>query len=389
MNQGRTIFTQVMQVFPHAEFQRCVARYNGDRRTKTFSCHDQFLVMAFAQLTFRESLRDIEVCLRAIDSRLYHMGVRGKVSRSTLADANERRDWRIYHDFAMVLIARARALYANEPLVCELVNTIYALDSTTIDLCLSMFPWAEFRRAKGAIKLHTLLDLRGAIPAFVLISQGKTHDVHALDAITFEAGAYYIMDRAYVDFKRLYTLNKSLSYFVTRAKSNFNYRRVLSSPVDKSTGLRSDQRVRLRGYYQAKDYPEALRRITFVDAKTRKIYTFLTNNFQLPALTIANLYHERWQVEIFFKWIKQHLRIKAFYGTSPNAVKTQIWIALSTYLLIVILRKQLRLDHNLHTILQFLSLTLFEKTLISEAISHKTYTLTEGDADRQLTLFDL
>lgn len=389
MNQGRTIFSQVMQVFPHAEFQRCVERYDGDRRTKTFSCHDQFLVMAFAQLTFRESLRDIEVCLRAMGNKLYHMGVRGKVSRSTLADANERRDWRIFHDFAMVLVARARALYANEPLVWDLVNTIYVLDSTTIDLCLSMFPWAAFRRAKGAIKLHTLLDLRGAIPAFILISQGKTHDVHALDAIAFEAGAYYIMDRAYVDFERLYTLNKSLSYFVTRAKSNFNYRRVSSSPVDKSTGLRSDQRVRLRGYYQAKEYPEILRRITFVDAKTRKKYTFLTNNTQLPALTIAKLYRERWQVEIFFKWIKQHLRIKAFYGTSPNAVKTQIWIALSTYLLIVILRKQLRLDHNLHTILQFLSLTLFEKTLISEAISRETYTFTEEGAGGQLTLFDL
>ena len=378
-----------MDVFSHAEFQKCVARYDGDRRARTFSCHDQFLVMAFAQLTFRESLRDIEVCLRAIGAKLYHMGIRGKVSRTTLADANERRDWHIFRDFAMVLVERARLLNAGEPLMIDLVDSVYVLDSTTIGLCLSVFPWAPFRRAKGAIKLHTLLDLRGSIPTIVLISHGKMHDVRALDQIVFEAGAFYLMDRAYVDYKRLYRLHCANAFFVTRARKNFKFHRLSSSPVDKSTGIRSDQRVRLCSFYQTKAYPEPLRRITFFDVEKKRKLVFLTNNFTLPALTIADLYRCRWQVEVFFKWIKQHLRIKAFFGTSENAVKTQIWTALATYLLVAILKKELRLDQNLHTLLQFFSLTLFEKTLISEAISHKISIPAVEAGDRQLTLFDL
>jgi transposase len=388
MNRGRTIFSQIMDVFPHAEFQKCVARYKGDRRTRSFSCHDQFMVMAFAQLTFRESLRDIEVCLQAMSGKLYHMGIRGNVSRTTLADANERRDWRLFRDFALVLAQRARALYANEPLAVALDNTIYAFDSTTIDLCLSMFPWARFRRAKGAVKLHTLLDLRGSIPAFLLVSEGRMNDVRALDAITPEVGAFYLMDRGYVDYERLYHLHSARAFFVTRAKATHRFRRQSSSPVDKTQGLRCDQRVTPRNHYPALYYPEHLRRISFVDTDKATRYIFLTNNFKLPALTIAELYRCRWQVETFFKWIKQHLRIKAFYGTSINAVKTQIWTAMATYLLIAILKKQLHLESELHTLLQVFSLTLFEKIPVFEAVSHDFCTLPEDDDRRQLTLFD-
>lgn len=388
MNRGRTIFSQIMDVFPHAEFQKCVARYNGDRRTRSFSCHDQFMVMAFAQLTFRESLRDVEVCLRAMGGKLYHMGIRGKVSRSTLADANERRDWKLFRDFAMVLIKRARALYAGEPLAVALDSTVYAFDSTTIDLCLSMFPWAHFRTTKSAVKLHTLLDLRGSIPAFLLVSEGNMHDTRALDDLIPEAGAFYLLDRGYLDYERLYRLNCARAFFVTRAKKAQRFRRQASSTVDKATGLRCDQRVTPRNYYPAKFYPEHLRRISFVDTQKGTGYVFLTNNFALPALTIADLYRCRWQVETFFKWIKQHLRIKAFYGTSINAVKTQIWIAMATYLLIAILKKELRLEPELHTLLQVFSLTLFEKIGVFEALSHDFCTFPEDDDRRQLTLFD-
>jgi transposase len=388
MNSGRTIFSQIMDVFPHAEFQKCVARYNGDRRTRSFSCHDQFMVMAFAQLTFRESLRDVEVCLRAMGGKLYHMGIRGKVSRSTLADANERRDWKLFRDFAMVLIKRARALYAGEPLAVELDSTVYAFDSTTIDLCLSMFPWAHFRKTKSAVKLHTLLDLRGSIPAFLQVSEGNMHDTRALDDLIPEAGAFYLLDRGYLDYERLYRLHCARAFFVTRARNSQRFRRQTSWAVDKTTGLRCDQRVTPRNYYPTHFYPEHLRRIGFVDAQKGTRYVFLTNNFTLPALTIADLYRCRWQVEIFFKWIKQHLRIKAFYGTSINAVKTQIWIAMATYLLIAILKKQLHLKAELHTLLQVFSLTLFEKIGIFEALSHDFCTLPEDNDRRQLTLFD-
>ena len=377
-----------MEVLPHSEFQECVARYGGDHRTRSFSCHDHFLVMAFAQLTFRESLRDIEVCLRALGKKLYHMGIRGKVSRSTLADANERREWRIYRDFAMALIERVRPLYAGEAFGVDLDNTVYALDSTTIDLCLSMFPWAPFRKAKGAIKLHTLLDLRGSIPVFLQVSNGKMHDVRFLDAITPEPGAFYLMDRAYVDYQRLYRLHQARAFFITRARKNFRFIRQSSSPVDKTTGLRCDQRVTLKSFYPAKEYPEAFRRIHYVDMETKKTYIFLSNNLTLPAITIADLYRCRWHVELFFKWIKQHLRIKAFYGTSENAVKTQIWTAIATYLLIALLKKRLRLDPELHTLLQVFSVTLFEKIPIFEALSHETHTFRNDDEDKQLILFD-
>lgn len=388
MNCGRTIFSQIMDVFPHAEFQKCVARYNGDRRTRSFSSHDQFMVMAFAQLTFRESLRDVEVCLRAMGGKLYHMGIRGKVSRSTLADANERRDWHLFQDFAMVLVNRARALYAEEPLAVELDSTVYAFDSTTIDLCLSMFPWARFRKAKGAVKLHTLLDLRGSIPAFLLVSEGRMNDMRALDAIIPEVGAMYLMDRGYVDYQRLYSMHCARAFFVTRAKSSHRFIRQSSSPVDKTKGVRSDQHVTPRNFYPAIYYPEHLRRISYVDVQKGTRYIFLTNNFELPAHTIADLYRCRWHVEIFFKWIKQHLRIKAFYGTSENAVKTQIWTAMATYLLIAILKKELRLEAELHTLLQVFSLTLFEKIGVSEALCHDFRALPEDNDRRQLTLFD-
>ncbi len=389
MNMGRTVFAQLMGLLPMYEFRKCVARYRGNYKVRTFSCLDQFLCMAFAQLTYRESLRDIEACLRSVGTKLYHMGIRGKVSRSTLSDANENRDWRIFADFAQVLIHMARPLYANEALSVQLDQTVYALDSTTIDLCLSLFPWAKFRKTKSAIKLHTLLDLRGNIPSFIHITEGKVHDVNVLDVLMPEAGAFYVMDRGYLDFARLYALTQGFSFFITRAKKNTRLRRLYSHPVDKSTGLRSDQTIVLTGTETSKDYPQQLRRITYFDADTSKRFVFLTNNFALPALLIAQLYKCRWQVELFFKWIKQHLRIKTFYGTSENAVKTQVWIAISVYVLVAILKKRLDLDSSLYTILQILSVTAFEKTLITEVLTTTGHTIPEGQWHNQLTLFDL
>ena len=386
MNTGKTIFSQVMEFLPMYEFHKCVERYHGERKILSFSCLDQYLSIAFAQLTFRESLRDIESCLRSMSGRLYHMGFRGKISRSTLADANEKRDWRIYADFAMVLIHRARELYINEPFGVELANTVYALDSTTIDLCLALFPWARFRKNKGAIKLHTLLDLRGNIPSFIDITDGKVHDVNVLDILISEAGSFYIMDRGYIDFKRLYELHQALAFFVIRAKSNLQYRRLYSRPVDKSTGLRCDQTIVLTQSFA--DYPGQLRLVKFYDAENDLRLTFLTNNFALEALTIAQLYKCRWKVELFFKWIKQHLRIKAFFGTSENAVKTQVWIAVSVYVLIAIIKKRLALEPSLYTILQILSVTMFEKTLLSQALTENDVFETIDENDNQLKLFN-
>ncbi len=386
MNIGRTVFTQLLDFIPSYEFRQCVERYNGNYKVKTFSCRDQFLCMAFAQLTYRESLRDIEACLRVAKTKLYHMGIRGKVSRNTLAHANETRDWRIYADFAQVLIRIARELYANEDFGLELDQTVYALDATIIDLCLSVFPWAKFRTNKGAVKLHTLLDLRGSIPVVISITHGKIHDVNMLDELFIEAGAIYIMDRAYIDFSRLYRIHQSQAFFVTRPKSNFVFKRLYSQPVDKSTGVQVDQVITVTGFYALKDYPEKLRRIRYFDAETKKRLIFLTNNFTLPAPIIARLYKCRWQVELFFKWIKQHLRIKAFYGTTENAVKSQIWIAISVYVLVAIVKKRLKLDRSLYTILQILSVTLFEKTPISQALSNIDYDDEETGEDNQLIL---
>ncbi len=390
MNTGRTIFAQVMDYLPLWQFRKCVARYDGEHKVKHFSCLDQLLCMAFAQLSYRESLRDVEVCLRAMRSKLYHMGIRSPIAKSTLADANENRDWRIYADFAQILIAEARTLYAHENFGVALKEaTVYALDSTTIDLCLSLFPWARFRRTKAAIKLHTLLNLRGSIPEFIHISEGKMHDVNVLDILVSQPGSYYVMDRGYVDFARLYVIHQASAFFVTRAKRGLTFQRIASRRVKKSTGLRSDQTIRLTGVNTATDYPEPLRRIRFHDADTRKTLVFLTNNFTLSALTIARLYKARWRVELFFKWIKQHLRIKAFFGTSENAVKTQVWIAVSVYVLIAILKKRLSLDHSLYTILQFLSVSLFEKTPILQAFSNIDDE-PENDHNRnQLLLFKL
>jgi len=368
-------------------FRRCVARYDGNRYKKSFSCLDQYLCMAFAQLTFRESLRDIEACLRAQKDKLYHMGFRGKVSRSTLADANESRDWRIYADLAQALIRIARPLYAEEDLGLELDNTVYALDASTIDLCLSVFPWALFRSTKSAVKLHTLLDLRGNIPTFIHISDGKLHDVNVLDILLPEPGAFYVMDRGYVDFTRLFTLHMAGS-FVIRAKSNTQYRRRYSHPVDKSGGVRCDQTIVLTGVKAAKGYPQSLRRIKYHDAQTSKTFNFLTNNFAIPAQTVADLYRYRWQVELFFKWIKQHLRIKSFFGTSENAVKSQIWIAISVYVLVAILKKRLDINADLYTILQILSLTLFEKTNLHQLLTGLESITEEAGAPMQLNLFD-
>jgi len=357
-----------MDHLPRYEFQKCVGRYHGEYQQKSFSCWDQLLAMAFAQFTYRESLRDIEACLRSMGGKLYHMGFRGKVARSTLADANENRDWRIFADFAQVLIGIARPLYAQDPIGVELDQSLYALDSTTIDLCLSLFPWAKFRKHKGAVKMHTLLDLHGNIPTFIGITDGKVHDVNILDEIFPEAGAFYVMDRGYVDFERLYIFTLSAAFFVVRTKSNVLLQRRYSHPVDKSTGVRSDHTVILTAIDSVKAYPDTLRRVSYLDFKTRKRFKFLTNNFTLPAITIAQIYKSRWQVELFFKWIKQHLRIKAFYGTSENAVKTQIWIAVSVYVLVAIIRKRLRLEVSLYQILQILSVTLFEKTPILQAL---------------------
>jgi hypothetical protein len=375
MYTGKLVFSQVIDHLPLHTFQRCVKRYQGHYKVISFSCLDQYLCMAFAQLTYRESLRDIEACLRAQETKLYHMGIRGKVSRSTLADANQMRDWRIYADFAHSLIHIARKLYINEEFGVELNQTVYALDATTIDLCLSVFPWAHFRQTKAAIKLHTLLDLRGNIPTFIHISDGKLHDVNVLDILIPEAGAFYIMDRGYLDFARLFTFNQYHAFFVTRAKSNLNFRRVYSHPVDKQTGLICDQTIMLKGFYSAKDYPDRLRRIKYHDRETNKNLVFLTNNFKLPALTIAELYRCRWQVELFFKWIKQHLRIKSFYGTSQNAVKTQVWIAVSVYVLVAIIRKRLNLTESLYTILQILSVTAFNRTPLNQLLTQLDYTM--------------
>lgn len=387
MNSGKTIFAQLMEFIPAYRFRQCVERYSGNYKIKSFSCWDQFLCMAFAQLTYRESLRDIQACLRAAQHKLYHMGIHSRGSRNTLANANKVRDWRIYADFAQVLITEAKRLYANDDFGVELENTVYALDSTTVDLCLSLFPWALFRKRKGAIKLHTLLDLRGNIPTVCIITHGKVHDVNILDEIILEAGAIYIMDRGYIDFARLYSIHQSLAFFVTRAKSNFKCKRQYSRTVDKKTGLRCDQTVVLKGFYARKDYPERLRRIVYFDADTQKEFTFITNNFHLPALTIADLYRSRWQVELFFKWIKQHLRIKAFYGTTQNAVKTQIWIAISVYVLIAIVKKRLDLDMSLYTILQILSVTLFEKFDVLQALTFCDYKVEDNDVCNQLLLF--
>jgi hypothetical protein len=389
MHVGQLVFAQLMDFVPRHEFNTCVRRYRGDRRERGFSCRDQFLCLAFAQLTFRESLRDIETCLRALGSKLYHAGFRGRVSRSTLADASQAHDWRIYADFAQVLIGRARQLYADEPLGVELQQTVYALDSTTIDLCLSLFPWAPFRRKKGAVKLHTLLDLRGSIPCFVHISHGKMHDVTALDHLPIEPGAFYVMDKGYVDFLRLYRFTQRSAFFVTRGKRNLDASRRERRAVDKTTGLRSDQTIVLAGPKSSRLYPNPLRRIVFYDAENQRRFVFLTNNFALPALTIARLYKCRWQVELFFKWIKQHLRIKAFYGISDNAVKTQVWIAISVYVLVAIVKKELQIDRSLYEILQILSLTLFEKTPIFTALCEPLAPNCESTFPNQLTLFDL
>lgn len=386
MNKGRTVFSQLLFFLPDREFRRCVARYGGDSRSRGFSCWDQYLSMAFAQLTYRESLRDIEACLRSLGGKLYHMGFHGRVSRSTLADANESHNWRIYADFAHVLIRAARPLYVSDPIGVDLDQSLYALDSTTIDLCLALFPWAKFRKNKAAVKMHTLLDLHGNIPTFISITEGKVHDVNILDQIQPEAGAFYVMDRGYVDFHRLHIFTLSSAFFVVRTKSNVLLQRRYSHDVDKATGVRSDQTVILAAVNTAKSYPEALRRVTYIDQETGKQFKFLTNNFTLPAETIAATYKCRWQIELFFKWIKQHLRIKAFYGTSENAVKTQIWIAVSVYVLVAIVRKRLALDASLYQILQILSVTLFEKTPILQALQASDFENDPGNTSNQLIL---
>ena len=388
MNAGKTVFAQLMDFLPIYEFNKCVKRYRGNRKVKRFSCRSQFFCLAFAQITYRESLRDIEVCLRAEKKRLYHMGIRGQVSRNTMANANAVRDWRIYADFAQVLIISARNLYVKEDFSLELEQTAYALDSTTIDLCLALFPWAKFRKRKGAIKLHTLFDFQCRIPTVVIITVGKVHDVNILDELQIEPGAIYVMDRGYLDFARLYRIHQHSGFFVTRAKKNFRFRRLYSAPVDKTSGILFDQTIVLKGFYARKDYPERLRRIGYFDAETKKYLVFLTNNFTLPALTIARLYKCRWQVELFFKWIKQHLRIKSFYGTSENAVKTQIWIALSIYVLVAIVKKRLKLDIPLYTILQILSVTLFEKTPILQVLSGTEDPNMTSEPSKQLNLFN-
>ena len=387
MYSGPLVFTQIMDFMPLKTFQRCVARYQGNFSVKHFTCMDQFRIMAFAQLAYRESLRDIEACLRAQNNKLYHMGIRSKVSRSTLAEANEMRDWHIYADFAHHLIGIARKIYNKEPLAVELKNTVYALDATTIDLCLSIFPWARFRETKGAVRLHTLLDLRGNIPSFIHISDGKLHEVNVLDIIPLEAGAFYIMDRGFLDFSRLHAVTRASAFFVIRAKSNLKCRRVYSHPVDKSTGVVCDQSILLTVPKSAGDYPDKLRRVRYYDAGTEKNLVFLTNNFLLPAITIAQLYKQRWQVELFFKWIKQNLRIKSFYGTSENAVKTQVWIAMSVYLIVAIIKKRLNLQESLYTILQVLSVSLFERTSMFQLLTYYDYTYDTDKNLNQLNLF--
>jgi len=385
MFAGKLILAQVMEYAPWHTFRRIVEKHRGDFNVRSFNCLDHFLCMAFAQLTYRESLRDIEACLRAQSAKLYHLGIRGKVSRSAIADANEGRDWRIYFEFAQALICIARKLYAQEPLAVDLTETVYALDSTTVDLCLALFPWAEFRKAKAAVKLHTLLDLRGAIPTFIHISDGKMHDVNVLDLLTPESGAFYVMDRGYLDCAHLYSLHQAGSFFVTRVKSNSKFRRVYSNPVDRSTRLMCDQLIELVIFYSHQGYPQRLRRIRYTDPEGRRLI-FLTNNTALPALTICELYKSRWQVELFFKWIKQHLRIKRFFGTSQNAVKTQVWIAVTTYVLVAIVKKRLNLDLSLHSILQILSVTPFEKTSLIQLFANMASDQNNDDNSNQLFL---
>lgn len=388
MYKGKIVFSQVMNHMPSHTFRDCVQRYHGDRQVKRFKCLDQFYCMAFAQLTHRESLRDIEVCLRAQQSKLYHMGIRAKVSRSTLADANENRDWRIYADFAQSLIHTARKMYQHDEFGVDLQQTVYALDATTIDLCLSVFPWARFRKTKAAVKLHTLLDLRGNIPTFIHISDGKLHEVNILDDLVPEPGSFYIMDRGYLDFARLYQLSQCGSFFVIRAKSNMQFRRIYSRPVDKASGLRCDQTIALTGIKSLTSYPVHLRRVKFFDSKNDKILVFLTNDFALPAVTITQLYRSRWQVELFFKWIKQHLRIKSFFGTSKNAVKTQIWISISVYVLVAIIKKRLKVEASLYTILQILSVTTFEKESLYQLVTNHEVVIQPDPVFNQLNLFD-
>jgi len=388
MNSGKTIFSQLMDFLPTYEFRQCVERYRGHYKMKSFSCWDQFLCLAFAQLTYRESLRDIEACLRGAQQKLYHMGIRGKVSRNTLAHANQIRDWRIYADFAQLLITRARHLYAQETFGVELQQTVYAFDATTIDLCLSLFPWAKFRQHKAAIKLHTLLDLRGSIPTLIYVTKGKTHEVNLLDDLPIESGALYLFDRGYLDFARLYRLHQSRAFFVIRAKSNFRFRRIYSQVVDKSKGVQADQIIELHGFYARRDYSERLRRIRYFDSEKKKRLIFLTNNFTLPSFLITELFRCRWKIELFFKWIKQHLRLKAFYGTSENAVKTQIWIAIAVYVLVAIVKKELKSDRSLYTILQILSVSLFEKTTLSQLLNETKPQNEEDDPANQLVLFN-
>lgn len=389
MNSGQTVFAQLMDFLPLREFQQCVERYQGNYKVKDFSCLDQFLCMAFAQITYRESLRDIEACLRSRHSKLYHMGIRSAVARNTLANANNVRDWRIYAEFAHVLIGIARPLYRGDDFGVDLENTVYAFDSTTIDLCLALFPWAHFRKRKGAVKMHTLLDLRGSIPSFIAISEGKVADVKLLDDLPIEPGAFYLFDRGYLDFARLYRLTQQAAFFVTRSKCNTKFRRCGSTETGTTTGVWCDQVIVLTGKDADKTYPAPLRRIKYFDEETKKTLVFLTNNFRIPALTVARLYKARWRVELFFKWIKQHLRIKAFFGTSPNAVKTQIWIAIAVYVIVAIIKKRLRLDASLYKMLQILSVTVFEKVDIGQALTEIEPRNPESGPCNQLTLFDL
>ena len=389
MYHGKIIFSQLMSYLPKYQFNKCVARYRGNHKVQSFTCWEQFLCMAFAQLTFRESLRETITCLHAMNNKLYGMGFRSKISRSTFADANEKRDWRIYADFAQLLITDARKLYLDHDFGIELKETVYALDASTIDLCLSLFPWASFRKHKGAIKLHTLLDLRGNIPSFIEITDGKVHDVNILDELIPEPGSFYVMDRGYLDFARLYTFQKFSSFFVIRSKSNLKFRRLYSHPVDKSIGLKCDQTIVLEGFYPSKDYPDKLRRVKYYDHETNRTLTFLTNNFHLPAITIAELYKKRWQIELFFKWIKQHLRIKSFYGTSINAVKTQIWIAITVYILVAIVKKQLQISLSLYTFLQIISVSVFEQVDILQLVTNPIYKKDKPNFCNQLELFDL
>ncbi|HEY4756197.1 MAG TPA: IS4 family transposase [Ignavibacteriaceae bacterium] len=389
MNQGQTIFSQIMSYIPKNSFDSCVKKYRGNYKVQSFTCWEQFLAMSFAQLTYRESLRDIETCLRAMQNKLYHIGIRSKISRSTLAAANQNRDWRIYADFAYILIDQAKELYRDDKFFKELDETVYALDSTTIDLCLSLFPWAKFRKTKSAIKIHTLLDLQNNIPSFISITDGSVHDVNILDDLITEIGAFYVLDKGYIDFERLYNLNNNSAYFVTRAKSNFQFKRIYSHQVDKSLGLICDQSILLKGFYPSKDYPEKLRRIKYFDFQNNRRLVFLTNNFHLPAITIANLFKQRWQIELFFKWIKQNLKIKSFYGNTPNAVKTQVCIAISVYVLLAIIKKKLKIEHSLYTFLQLISISIFEKTPIISLFSDSSYINEIDYNSNQLSLFNL